>query len=134
MRLMVDPITDLLNRIRNAGMARHASTRVPYSKIKERVVEIMRDEGYLDGVEVDKKDGIHKEIVVHLRYVDDSKTSIRRMKRISKPGRRWYAGTKEIPQIKAGLGIAIVSTSKGVMTDRDARRLNIGGEVLCEIW
>jgi small subunit ribosomal protein S8 len=93
----------------------------------------MRDEGYLDGVEVDKKDGIHK-IVVHLRYVDDSKTSIRRMKRISKPGRRWYAGTKEIPQIKAGLGIAIVSTSKGVMTDRDARRLNIGGEVLCEIW
>ena len=131
---MVDPITDLLNRIRNAAMAQHASTRVPYSKIKERIVEIMKNEGYLDEVAVDKKDGVHQEIVVHLRYIDDSKTAIRKMRRVSKPGRRWYAGCKDIPQVKAGLGVAIVSTSKGVMTDRDARRQNIGGEVLCEIW
>lgn len=131
---MVDPITDLLNRIRNAAMAQHASTRVPYSKIKEHIVEIMKNEGYIDGVEVDKKDGIHKEIIVHLRYIDDSKTAIRTMKRISKPGRRWYSGSKDIPKVNAGLGVAIVSTSKGVMTDRDARRQNVGGEVLCEIW
>jgi small subunit ribosomal protein S8 len=115
-------------------MAQHASTRVPYSKIKESIVQIMKEEGYLDSVEVDQKDGVHKEIVVHLRYIDDSKTAIRKMSRISKPGRRWYAGSKNIPQIKAGLGVAIISTSKGVMTDRDARRQNVGGEVLCEIW
>lgn len=131
---MVDPITDLLNRIRNAAMAQHASTRIPYSKMKERIVEIMKEEGYLDGVEVDKKDGIHKELIVHLRYIDDSRTAIRTMKRISKPGRRWYSGSKEIPKVNAGLGVAIISTSKGVMTDRDARRQNVGGEILCEIW
>lgn len=131
---MVDPITDLLNRIRNAAMAQHASTRIPYSKIKESIVEIMKNEGYLDGVAVDSGDGVHKEIVVHLRYIDDSRTAIRKMRRVSKPGRRWYCSSKEIPQIKSGLGVSIISTSKGVMTDRDARRLNVGGEVLCEIW
>jgi len=131
---MVDPITDLLNRIRNAAMAQHVSTRIPYSKIKESIVEIMKNEGYLDGVAVDSGDGVHKEIVVHLRYIDDSRTAIRKMRRVSKPGRRLYCGSKEIPQIKSGLGVSIISTSKGVMTDRDARRLNVGGEVLCEIW
>ena len=132
--LMVDPIADLLNRIRNAAMAQHATTRVPYSKIKQRITEIMKDEGYLDGVELDERDGVHKEIVVHLRYIDDSRTAIRSMKRISKPGRRWYSASKDIQSVNAGLGVAIVSTSKGVMTDRDARRQNVGGEVLCEIW
>jgi small subunit ribosomal protein S8 len=131
---MVDPITDLLNRIRNAAMAQHASTRVPHSKIKESIVDILKREGYLDDYSTDKGDGVHKEIIVHLRYIDDSRTAIKRMRRISKPGRRWYCGAKELPQIKSGLGVAIVSTSKGVMTDRDARRMNIGGEVLCEIW
>lgn len=131
---MVDPITDLLNRIRNAAMAQHASTRVPFSKIKQRIAEILKDEGYIEGVSVDEADGIHKEIVVHLRYVGDSRTAINKMRRVSKPGRRMYKGAKNIPAIKSGLGVAIVSTSKGVMTDRDARRLNVGGEVLCEIW
>jgi len=115
-------------------MAQHASTRVPYSKIKENIVEIMKSEGYLDDFSTDNADGIHKELIVHLRYIDDSRTAIRKMRRVSKPGRRCYSGAKDIPQVKSGLGVAIVSTSKGVMTDRDARRQNVGGEVLCEIW
>jgi small subunit ribosomal protein S8 len=131
---MVDPITDLLNRIRNAAMARHSSTRIPFSIIKKRIVEILRDEGFVDSYDVDEKDGIHKELIVHLRYLDDNSTAINKMRRISTPGRRFYYGAKNLPKIKAGLGVAIVSTSKGVVTDRDARRMNVGGEVLCEIW
>ena len=133
-KLMVDPITDLLNRIRNAALAQHASTRVPYSGIKESIVSILKNEGYVDDFSLDSGDGVHKEIIVHLRYIDDSKTAIRNMRRISKPGRRNYCRATKLPQVKSGLGIAIVSTSKGVMTDRDARRQNVGGEVLCEIW
>ncbi len=131
---MVDPITDLLNRIRNATMARHASTRVPYSKTKVRIVEIMRDEGYLDSFEVDEKDGIHKEMVVYLKYIDDARTAINKMQRVSKPGRRFYCGAKNITSVKSGLGVAIISTSKGIVTDREAKRMNEGGEVLCQIW
>ena len=131
---MVDPITDMLNRIRNAGMAQHISCRLPYSRMKAQILKIMRDEGFIDSFTEDKKDGVHDEIVVYLRYVDDSKTAINTMRRISKPGRRWYSGAKDIAQVKAGLGIAIVSTSKGIMSDRYARRLNVGGEVLCEVW
>ena len=131
---MVDPITDLLNRIRNASMAGHVSLRVPHSKLKARVVEIMRDEGYIEKFSVDKGDGIHSEIVVYLRYLDESKTAINKMKRVSKPGKRWYSGAKDIAAVKSGLGVAIVSTSKGIMTDREARKQNVGGEVLCEIW
>ncbi len=131
---MIDPITDLLNRIRNASLAGHVSLRVPYSKMKARVVEIMRDEGYLDKFEEDKGDGIHRELIVYLRYLDESKTAIKKMLRVSKPGKRWYSGSKDIALVKSGLGMAIVSTSKGIMSDRDAKRLNVGGEVLCEIW
>jgi small subunit ribosomal protein S8 len=131
---MVDPIADLLNRIRNAGMAQHASLRVPYSKAKAEIVKIMRDEGFIDSYQEDKGDGIHRELLVYLRYLDDSKTAINRMRRVSKPGKRWYCRADEIASVKSGLGVAIVSTSKGVMTDREARRLNVGGEVLCEIW
>lgn len=131
---MVDPITDLLNRVRNAALARHTSTRVPYSKMKARIVEILKEEGYIDDFGVDEKDGIHKELIVHIRYVEDFRTAINHMRRRSSPGRRIYCGVKEVPKIKAGLGIAIISTSRGIMTDREARRLNVGGEVLCEVW
>jgi len=131
---MVDPITDLLNRIRNAGMAQHASTRVPHSNIKVKILEIMQQCGYVEGFEEKVGSDGHKEIVVQIRYIDDSRTAINRMRRISKPGRRWYCNAGEIPQVKSGLGVAILTTSKGVMTDRDARRLNVGGEVICEIW
>ena len=131
---MVDPIADLLNRLRNAAMARHTSTRVPYSKTKARILEILKDEGYIDSMVVDEGDGVHKEMIVHLRYIDDFRTAINEMKRRSTPGRRLYCRLKDVPKVKAGLGVAIVSTSKGIMTDREARRLNVGGEVLCEIW
>jgi small subunit ribosomal protein S8 len=131
---MVDPITDLLNRIRNAGMAQHVSCRVPHSNIKARILEIMRDEGFIDGFSEDKGDGIHRDLVVYLRFIDDSRIAINSMRRVSKPGRRWYSRAQEIARVKDGLGVAIISTSKGVMSDRDARRLNVGGEVLCEVW
>jgi small subunit ribosomal protein S8 len=131
---MVDPITDMLNRIRNASMAQHVSCRVPYSNMKAQILKIMQDEGFIDSYSHDRGDGIHQEIVVYLRYTDDSKTAIHSMRRISKPGRRWYSRTKDIEQVKSGLGVAIVSTSKGIMSDRNARRLNVGGEILCEVW
>ena len=131
---MVDPITDMLNRIRNAGMAQHAVTRMPHSNMKMKILEIMQQTGFIDGFEEEVGDGVHKQILVQLRYVDDSKIAIKKMKRISKPGCRLYCNAKEIPHVKSGLGVAIVSTSQGIMTDRDARRLNVGGEVLCEIW
>ena len=131
---MNDPIADLMTRIRNAGLANHSSTRVPMSKMKARIVEILKDEGYIEDFSIDEADGIHKEIIVNLRYLDTSKLAIQRMRKVSKPGRRVYCGAGQVPQVKAGLGVAIVSTSKGVITDRDARRLNVGGEVLCEIW
>ena len=131
---MIDPIADLMTRIRNAGLARHATTRVPYSKIKARIVEILDQEGFIDSFEVDDRGVVDKNIVVNLRYLDDNSLAIHRMQRVSKPGRRVYSPAKQIPKVKGGLGVAIVSTSKGVVTDRDARRLNVGGEVLCEIW
>ncbi len=131
---MVDPITDLLNRIRNAALAQHLSTRVPFSKMKLRIVEILKEEGFVDDFSTDDGDGIHKEIIVHLRYLDDFKVAIHKMRRVSTPGRRYYCGAKNVAKVKNGLGVSIVSTSKGILTDRDARRLNVGGEVLCEIW
>ncbi len=131
---MNDPISDLLTRIRNAGLARHESTRVPMSKMKARVVEILKDEGFIEDFSFDEGDGIHKEIIVHLRYTDTNVLVINKMEKVSTPGRRTYMGAKDIPKVKNGLGVAIVSTSKGIITDRDARRLNVGGEVLCEIW
>ena len=131
---MVDPITDLLNRVRNAGMAQHATTRVPHSNIKMKILGIMKDCGYIEEFEEQVGDSGHKEIVVALRYIDDSRIAIKKMKRISKPGRRWYCNAKDIPTVKSGLGVAILTTSQGVMTDRDARRLNVGGEIICEIW
>jgi small subunit ribosomal protein S8 len=131
---MVDPIADLLTRIRNAGMARHVSLRVPTSKVKLRLVEILREEGYVESFSVEDGAGPSREILIHLRYVDGTQPAIRGMRRVSKPGRRQYFPGKDLVKVRSGLGIAIVSTSKGVLTDRDARRLNVGGEVLCEVW
>jgi len=131
---MIDPIADLMTRIRNAGLARHLSTRIPYSQLKVRIVEILGQEGYIESFEVDDAGVVDKNIVVNLRYLDDNTLAIHSMRRVSKPGRRVYSAARQIPQVNGGLGVAIVSTSKGVVTDRDARRLNVGGEVICEIW
>jgi small subunit ribosomal protein S8 len=131
---MNDPIADLMTRIRNAGMVHHATTRIPYSRIKARIVEILDQEGFIESFEIDSNDELRKEIVVSLRYLDDNNMAIHFMNRVSRPGRRIYATAKKIPKVKGGLGVAIVSTSKGLVADRDARRLNVGGEVLCEVW
>jgi small subunit ribosomal protein S8 len=131
---MNDPIADLLTRIRNAGMATHGVTRSPHSKLRERIVEILKEEGYLEGYRVEKGERIGDELVIQLRYGAENKPAIHSMRRVSKPGRRKYSSADDLPSVKSGLGVAIVSTSKGVITDREARRLNVGGEVLCEIW
>ena len=131
---MIDPIADLLTRIRNAGMATHEVTRSPHSKLRERIVEILKEEGYLESYRVEKGEGVEIELVIQLRYGAENKPAIHSMRRVSKPGRRKYSSASDLPTVKSGLGVAIVSTSKGVITDREARRLNVGGEVLCEIW
>jgi small subunit ribosomal protein S8 len=130
---MTDPISDFLSRIRNGIMARKELVDCPRSKLKLRIAEILRDEGYINHVA--NMDNEHQGVLtVTLRYNHDQNAAITGLKRISRPGQRTYVGAKELPKVRNGLGIAIVSTSRGVMTDRDARKLGVGGEVLCEVW
>ena len=130
---MTDPISDFLSRIRNGIMARKELVDCPRSKLKLRIAEILRDEGYINHVA--NMDNEHQGVLtVTLRYNKDHNAAITGLKRISRPGQRTYVGAKELPKVRNGLGIAIVSTSRGVMTDRDARKLGVGGEVLCEVW
>lgn len=128
-----DPIADLLTRIRNGLQARHAEVVMPHSNIKARIAEILMNEGYLTDVEI-LPDPIQSKLKVTLKYTPERKPVLLGLKRISKPGLRRYAGSKEIRRVQAGLGVAILSTSRGLMTDADARRSRIGGEVLCEVW
>ena len=128
-----DPIADLLTRIRNGLVARHAEVRVPHSRVKVRIAEILVQEGYVGDVEV-LPNPIQSEIKIRLKYTAARDPVIKGLKRISKPGLRVYRGRFEIPRVQGGLGIAVLSTSKGVMTDREARRQKVGGEVLCEVW
>lgn len=130
---ITDTIADLLTRIRNAGSAKHATVDIPASKEKKAIVQILEDEGYIKSYQVieDGKQGV---IRVVLKY-NSSKTSvITGLKRVSKPGLRIYASSEDMPKVRKGLGIAIVSTSKGIMTDKEARKLNVGGEVLAFVW
>ena len=127
-----DSIADMLTRIRNAQTARHETVTLETSIMKKSIAQILLDEGYISAFEeVDA--GKNKNLVISLKYVNKSKV-ITGLKRISKPGRRIYAGAQELPKVLGGLGIVIVSTSKGVMTDREARKLGIGGEVLAYVW
>jgi small subunit ribosomal protein S8 len=128
-----DPIADLLTRIRNGLIARHADVRVPHSRVKVRIAEILAQEGYVGDVEV-LPNPIQSEIKIRLKYTASRDPVIKGLKRISKPGLRVYRGRFELPRVQGGLGIAVLSTSKGVMTDREARRQKVGGEVLCEVW
>ena len=130
---MTDPIADLLNRIRNALMAGHERADVPHSKIREEIVRILKNEGYLIGYSLVEQEPINQ-IRVILKYQPDRSPTIRRLRRISKPGRRVYAGSNEIPSVLGGLGINIVSTSRGVMTGSTARDQGVGGEILCEVY
>ena len=131
--MMTDPIADMLTRIRNAQKAGHADVRMPASKLKQKVLYILSDEGYLGAVRFEK-DSRQGELIVELKYDHDNRGIIDGLRRLSKPGLRVYKGHDEIAQVRGGHGMAVMSTSKGVMTDRNARKQRVGGEVLCEIW
>ena len=128
-----DPIADMLTRIRNAQVARHDSVTIPASNMKKAIAKILLDEGYVKSVE-NLNEGIQGSIKITLKYQDKKQPVIVGLRRISKPGLRVYATCEELPKVLGGLGIAIVSTSRGVMTDRAARKEKIGGEVLCYVW
>ena len=131
---MSDPIADMLTRIRNANTAKHDTVDVPASKMKLAIANILLDEGYIEKYDV-IEDGVFKTIHITLKYgADKNEKVITGLKRISKPGLRVYVNSNEIPRVLNGLGIAILSTSKGIMTDKEARKENIGGEVLAYIW
>ena len=128
-----DPVADLLTRLRNANMVRHTEFSIPASNVKEDVLKVLQSEGYIDGFSREQDD-TQGHLLVRMRYLSDRTRVIRHIKRVSKPGRRVYCGAKEMPKVQNGLGIAIVSTNQGVITDREARKRNVGGEVLCEVW
>ena len=130
---MTDPIADMLTRIRNANSAGHKTVEVPASKIKKSIAEILKDEGYINGFEV-KEDGKQGVIRITLKYEAGKQKVIHGLRRVSKPGLRIYAGCDDMPRVMNGLGIAIVSTSKGIMTDKQARREKVGGEVIAFVW
>lgn len=130
---ITDTIADLLTRIRNAQSAKHETVDIPASNMKKAICQILVDEGYVKGFTV-TEDGKQGVITVTLKYVEGGVPAIKGLKRVSKPGLRIYSNTAELPKVMKGLGTAIISTSKGVMTDREARKMNIGGEVLAFIW
>ena len=130
---ITDPIADMLTRIRNAGAARHATVEVPASSMKKAIAQIMLDEGYIKAFEI-VDNGTQGTIKITLKYNANKEKAISGLRRVSKPGLRVYAGADELPKVLRGLGIAIVSTSKGIMTDKKARELHVGGEVLAFIW
>jgi small subunit ribosomal protein S8 len=131
--MMTDPISDMLARIRNAALARHDRAEMPHSGIKEHVAKVLKSEGYIDDCRV--ADGeIGKILTLVLRYGHGKESAIDGIRRVSTPGRRVYVRHDRIPKVKSGIGISILSTSHGVMTDADARQKRVGGELLCEVW
>ena len=129
---ITDPIADMLTRIRNAANARHATVDVPASGMKKAIAQILLDEGYIKGYQI--VEGGQGTIRIQLKYSANNQKAITGLKRVSKPGLGQYAGVQELPKVLRGLGIAIISTSKGVMTDKKARELNVGGEILAFVW
>jgi small subunit ribosomal protein S8 len=132
---MSDPIADMLTRIRNANQRRHNDVVMPSSNMKAAIAGILKDEGYIDDYEVvDQRDGRVPTLRLRLKYVNEREPVISQLKRVSRPGRRVYTRRQDIPWVLQGMGIAILTTPKGVMTDKQARRENVGGEVLCYVW
>jgi small subunit ribosomal protein S8 len=131
--MMTDPIADLLTRIRNANMVRHATVDIPASRTKKSIVEILLKEGFIKNFETVTVDN-HETIRVALKYGQDKSRIITGIKRISKPGLKVYAKKNELPKVLGGLGVAIISTSNGIITDKEARKLQVGGEVICYVW
>ena len=133
--MLTDPIADMLTRIRNGALARHDRVELPASKLKLAVARILKDEGYIADVQEGALDaGPTKKITIVLKYGRDRQSAIDGIRRVSRPGRRVYVRHDRIPRVLSGLGISILSTSRGLVSDRDARRLKLGGELLCEVW
>jgi len=130
---MTDPIADMLTRIRNANTAMHDDVSMPSSKLKEALAQVLHREGYIQGFRINENGGPTKILTIDMKYVD-RKRVINGVKRVSTPGLRVYTKAGEIPRVLGGLGVAVVSTSKGLMTDRDARKQRVGGEVVCYVW
>ena len=130
---MTDPIADMLTRIRNAINRRHASVDIPHSRMKESIARILQDEGFVQRYEI-VPDGRFQAIRVHLKYAEGRRPVLTHLRRLSTPGRRLYAGSAHIPRALGGMGIVIVSTPRGVLTGTRARRENVGGELICEVW
>jgi len=132
---MTDPVADMLTRIRNANTAMHDDVRMPSSKIKEALAELLKSEGYKSGFEVaDNPNGPGRLLNIDMKYSPERKRVISGLRRVSKPGLRVYRKYNEVERVLGGLGIAVLSTSKGLMTDREARKQRVGGEVLCHVW
>ncbi|RKY59762.1 MAG: 30S ribosomal protein S8 [Candidatus Latescibacterota bacterium] len=131
--MVTDPIADMLTRIRNALQARHSQVDLPASRLKREIARILAEEGYIKGYTFleDGKQGILR---IYLKYDEQGKPVLQGLKRVSRPGRRLYAGRSEVPRTMGGIGTTIVSTSKGVLTDRECRKLGVGGEILCMVW
>ena len=129
---MTDPIADLLTRIRNAVSINHKRASIPHSRVKEQICRVLKEEGFVNDYRITEEP--HKTLHVFLKYGPNGERVIRHIRRISKPGRRVYSGAAKLKPVLNGLGIFVISTSRGVISDREARRRNLGGEVLCEIW
>jgi small subunit ribosomal protein S8 len=130
---MTDPIADFLTRVRNAILSRKTALDVPGSKVKLKIAEVLKDEGFLTSVS-ESSDGWRKTLSITLRWDAANRPAITGLRRVSTPGQRTYVDAGKLPKVRGGLGTAVVSTSKGIMTDRQARKLGIGGEVICEVW
>jgi small subunit ribosomal protein S8 len=133
---MTDPIADMLARLRNANQAYHDRVTMPYSKIKANIAEVLKAEGYIAGWSVEEPDegSVGKRLVLELKYGQNRERSLAGIKRVSKPGLRVYAKSDQLPRVLGGLGVAIISTSQGLLTDRQARKRSVGGEVLAYVW
>jgi len=131
--MMTDPIADMLTRIRNAALARHERAEMPHSNLKEHLAGVLKGEGFIDDVRVSEGEGL-KTLTLVLRYGRDRQSAIDGVRRVSRPGRRVYVPHDRIPRVYSGLGISILSTSRGLMSDREARRQKVGGELMCEVW
>ena len=128
-----DPIADFLTRIRNAGMARHEKVEIPHSRMKAEMARILKEQGYINDYS-EKSAGAEKRLIIELKYSSDGQRAIRGLRRMSRPGRRVYRKQTSIPRVLDGLGVAILSTSRGILTDHEARRVGVGGEVLCFVY
>jgi len=131
---MTDPIADLLNRIRTAHMAKHDRLDVPASNLKTEICGLLKEQGYIKDFQLVDDDPIKRQIRVFLKYTPDGNPMIRHLQRVSKPGRRVYRDAEDLRPVLSGLGVGIVSTSQGLLTDKEARQRRVGGEVLCEVW